>query len=124
MKVELYVYYGTLTTESEVTSFMKQIGYKDHLYTFIMEKGIKYRKVGDVKNSREIVIGKEITGNFNTFIVRLDAINNVPRILPQLGSQGSLVKISEEEEKEVKKKLYQAGVYAEPQYYLFINYEN
>ena len=118
--VNLYVYFGAIVVESEITSFMRQIGKKDHMYGFIMGNNLQYKYIGDVKTSKEIVIGQEIFLNSQDCLIKLqDVLTKNTKILPRLGSDYKTFNI---DETTIREKLHKTGVFTEPQYYIIVNY--
>jgi hypothetical protein len=118
--VNLYVYFGAITMQSEIMSFMKQLGRKDHMYGFVMEHGLQYQSIGNVNKSKEIVIGKELFLNSQDSLFRFqDVFTENTKLLSKLGSN---FKTFDVDEALVREKLLQVGVFTEPQFYVIANY--
>ena len=116
--INVFVYYGIIISEGELKTIMKRQGMND-VYAFVYSNKLQYKKMGNASKGNQYVIGKEIYScyGFNYMNlqdgVKLTDKNNLP----------FTVKLSMEEEFEVKEKLYKPGFFNIADYYLVFNYD-
>lgn len=119
MNVNYYTYYGALCPKSEVTSHMVQLGKQD-MYSFIMEKGLQYRKYGHVSTSYQIVVGRELSLELDDETKFMVRDNKHIVLTPDVKDP---IKLNPAEEQRIRESLLILGIYEEPRYYVFVNFE-
>ena len=117
------IFYGIFVSIGEIQSAMKRFKFKGDIYSFIYSNGIEYVSVGDNKLSQEFLIGKKIDFYHNFLAVKLK-FGEDGMYLQHLDGQIPNIKMSDFEEVELKKKLFQMGFMNNLDYYMVHNYKS
>ena len=121
MKKTIFLYYGVLCSKASVSSHMIQHNEKD-MYSFILGKGLQYRKYGNIAIDYRIVVGKELCINIDIFNTDNLTLENANIVINKESLKNTNYILDSKTEQEIRTKLLEIGVYDEPKYYIFANW--
>lgn len=117
-----FIFYGIFVSIGEVSTAMKRFHYKGDMYSFIYSHGLEYMRVGDDERANEFVIGKKLDFYHNFLAVKLKFDEN-GMYMQHLDGKKIEVKLSEKEEVDLKKQIFELGFFSNLQYYMIHSYK-
>jgi hypothetical protein len=118
--INVFVYFGIVVSEGELHVAMKRLGEHD-VYAFIYSHGLEYKRIGNSEKSNRFIVGKEIRAEYSFSYMKLDVSDGLS--LCDNNNTPFDIRLSDNEELEVKQKLYQTGFLGLSNYYLAFNYD-
>lgn len=111
MKINTFIYYGVLFNKEDYENLTSKLNIGD-LYSRVFGVGLRFREVGDISDSWQYVIGKEIHWDIN---------NNIDLEFKNEGFiiKDKNIKLKIEDESDVRKRLLQIGISNIPTYKIF-----
>ena len=120
----MMLYYGVFTNEAEISNILhvKKLKLED-FYGYIYSRDLQFQRVGNSKNSKELVVGKQLD-YYNDFVaMKIMHVGSEIKCTHMNGKDIKL-KLTSQEENEVNTKLLELGFFPNTNYYLFHNYDS